>query len=496
MNNLIFRRQFLLTTAKIQFDTSWKKNKLNKYQRDCNIYSHPDLEITTSANADAELYLLGYILDPHHPEYSNQDILDNLLKTSSFDAIAAATDSLTGRFAIIYSSKNSLNVFHDATGFREIYYFNDKKEFACGSTPDIIAKNLSVVRDNDKDLNNFFNSPQLNNGERKWIGVKTIYKGIKKLLPNHYLDLIHDKVIRYWPRESFKFTDLNKSTLQAAQILTGTYESMLNRYKIQQTITSGWDTRLLLAACKKHIHNIEFYFIRGFKADHGLVDSADYLITKKISEKYQLPTQYMIIEDIEVDEEFEKIYYANNVLARPKLLKVYYTGFKNNLDNVFTVSGTLGNSLLRLQGGLSRNTVQADLIAHKLKYEQYKYVTDSIQEWLDASKNVRSYNYYLLDLFYWEQYLGNWGALSGSEQDIIRDELRPFNNRELISTLGAVPDKYRYRDYPLNYVKTIKLLWPELLNFSNDIEHYKIKKALRTLNLEHFADKVYQRIKA
>ena len=495
MKNLIYRRQFLLTSRKVQFEIPWQANKL-KFQPSYTIYSHPDLEYTHVSKSEFELHLLGFVLDPHHPHYSNQDNLNSLSNAESFDALTALTDTLVGRFVIIYSTQGTVNVFHDATGFREVYYYQNEMEFACGSSSDIIAQYLEVERDDEKEINQFFNSPQLNNAERKWIGVRTIFKGIEKLLPNHYVNFPSNKSFRYWPRDERPVVDLKKAAEYAAEILKGTYESALKRYKLHQTITSGWDTRLLLAACRNHINKLQFYFLRGFKADKGLIESGDYLITKQISDRCNLPTQFMVVEDIALDPEFERIYYANNILARPKLLKLYYAAYENKFDDVLTVSGTLGNSLLRLQGGLNHQTEDPQIMAGKLKYENFPYVVDSIAEWIKASRQVKTLNYNLMDMFYWEHYLGNWGALSGAEQDIVRDELRPFNNRELISTLGCVHDRYRYRDYPQNYEETIKILWPELLRFRNDIEYYKIKKALRALNLEQVADKVYQRMKA
>lgn len=496
MNPLLFRRQFLLTTKQIQVDASWKKTKLKKFKRNCTLYSHPDLEVTTASSTDVEILLLGYILDPHNPDFLNQDIVNTLLKYNSFDSISAATDRLSGRFAIIYSTVNTIKVFHDATGFREVYYYNNNIDFACGTTPNIIAKYHPVEFDDEAEINRFFNSPELNNQERKWIGSRTIYKGITKLLPNHYVELPKDQAHRYWPRENRSIIELNSAVKLAANILSGTYESALNRFKIEQTLTSGWDTRLELASCRKHIHKIPFYFLRGFKTDAGLVDSPDYLITKAIAEKYNLSIKFLVVEDLKVDEDFEKIYYENNILARPKLLKAYYTAYLNKLDNVLTTSGVLGNSLLRVMPGINWSTEQAEVIARYYKYDKYPYVIDSINQWLEKTHPLTKKNYRIMDLFYWEQHYGNWGSLSGSEQDIVREEFRPFNNRELVTNLGYVHDKYRYRDYPLNYTKTIEILWPELLNFSNDISYYKIKKALRKVKLEQLADRLYQTIRS
>jgi len=88
-------------------------------------------------------------------------------------------------------------------------------------------------------------------------------------------------------------------------------------------------------------------------------------------------------------------------------------------------------------------------MARDLGYGDFNYVKQSIDEWLQDSLSLRNMNYHIIDLFNWEQHFGNWGCLSGSEQDIVREELRPFNNRKLISIYNSLQDRYRYKDYPL-----------------------------------------------
>lgn len=494
MKNLIYRRQFIMTSAQILVDPSWKKIKLNKIYRNCYIYLHPDLEHTVASDDKHELHLLGYILDPRHPESSNQDILNELVRNTSFDSIAEATNTLTGKFVLIQNQPESIKVLHDPTGLRELFYYNNGKEFACGSTPNILADFLKIERDDEREINHFFYSPEFNK-DKKWLGTRTIFKGVTKLLPNHYLDLLQKRTFRFWPNSERRIVDIDKATRHAADILTGTYESILRRGPIQQTITSGWDTRLLLAACRKHLNKIDFYFIRGFKADAGLSGSMDYLITRKIADQNKLSIQYYVPNGA-VDPEFERIFYFNNLLSRPTLLWVYDYVYKNKLENIITVSGTEGNVFFRLKSDINRNMDKPVDFAKKYKYQNYSYITNSLAEWLEGLKDAQKMGHYALDLFYWEQSLGNLGAMLSTEQNIVRDELRPFNNRELVSTLGQVADKYRYKDYPINYVRTIKLLWPEILRYNNDVDHFMIKKALRTINLERLADKVYQRIKS
>lgn len=496
MNNLVFRRQFILTNHSIQVDASWTKNFISRFNIECTLYSHPDLSVTHVSTGDAELFLLGYVLDPFNPGSTNLDILHKLSKKDSFSSIAAGTETLSGRYALIYLSSNTLNVLHDATGFREVFYYNNNKHFACGSTSTIISKYLNVERDDDKELLTFYNSPQFNAPERRWIGSRTIFKGIRKLLPNHYVDLLNNKAHRFWPVKPKTTIKIDAAVDYAANILEGTFDAIVKRYTLYQTLTAGWDTRLLLAACKKHTNKINFYFNRGFKSDAGMVQSLDYLVTKEIAEKNKLRIEFVEIENLEVDKEFERIYYSNNVFARPKLLKIHYNCYLKKRENCITVSGTEGNALLRLKSSLHRDFNEAKYFAKFLGDAKFPFILNSIEEWLEESRYLKKMNYMLTDLFWWEQILANWGALSGSEQDIVWDELRPYNNRALIFTFNSLSDKYRYKDYPISYFKIIKKLWPELLDYEIETKHQTIKKVLRTVNLEQLADKILQRIKA
>lgn len=494
MEDLLFRRQFILTSEKIQSKSSWIVSKLNKFYKDCYIYSHPDLELSYISDELVELFLLGYILDPFHPERSNQEVLVDLLKSDTYDDLILNTETLGGRFVIIYSTKDIINVFQDATGFREVYYYQNKNEFACGSTPNILANYLSIDKDDENEINHFFNSSELNKYEKCWIGTRSIYKGVMKLLPNHYLDLVNMKVHRFWPNNKREIKSLREVSQYIAKIVSGTYDSAIIRYQLNHSITSGWDSRLMLACARRHIHNMQFYFYRGFKNDIGK-DSDDFIISKKISTKFQLSTDFIRLDNVKLDEEFEKIYFSNNIMSRPKLLNAYYDAYIKKLSNTVTVSGTMGNEILRIKSSLNRKADKSQTYAKMIRYEKFPYVIRSIDEWLDSARYLKEKHYVLIDLFFWEQYFGNWGSLSATEQDIVREELRPFNNRALISAVLSLKDKYRYRDYPLIYVRTIQLLCPELLKFKMDMKNYTLKKVLRFFGLEQLTDRLYHSLK-
>jgi hypothetical protein len=105
----------------------------------------------------------------------------------------------------------------------------------------------------------------------------------------------------------------------------------------------------------------------------------------------------------------------------------------------------------------------ADL-AQVFGYEGDAFVAQELNEWKKGIDCKLPEDLNLLDMLYWEQRLGNWAAQSPSEQDIVIDELSPFNCRLLIEILSAPPRHLRAApDYPL-YKELMQHLWPEVLS--------------------------------
>ncbi len=495
MNNLIFRRQFVLSNKEVNIDKTWQKKKLARIKRDFYLDSHPDLPIEQFANERFELVLCGYMIDPFNPEKSSLDILKDMASMGEFDKMLAQSDTISGRYAIIYNDEHSVKIFNDAEAFREVYYYNSGAITACGSTPTLLAKCFNVPRDEDKDLVDFFTKSRNVDPECKWVGTRTVYKDVLHLLPNHYLDLLAGKTYRFWPVRAGKEISLPDAVATIVNILKGTSMAATKRFQVHQGLTGGWDSQVLLSASRENLDKIYFFFNLGYIMDKDSFFSRDYSFAKAISDHFGIKVDFIPMSNEPVDTEFEKIYYGNNILARPKLLKTFYDVYTKKIDHTITVTGTSGNEILRLMSTINRKASGGKKLAGIFGYPDQPYVVDSLTEWSADAMPAKEMNYRITDLFYWEQFIGNWGNLSGSEQDIVRDELRPFNNRLLISNYISVKDKYRYRDYPQVHAEIMRALWPELLRFERDTYNYRMKKILRSLGIEQLTDKLYQRSK-
>jgi hypothetical protein len=73
----LFRRQFLLGPDFVEQLPHWEKLKIAD-----KLFAtiHPDLNYVHKVSATSSITLLGFILDPDHPEASDNDIIESLLE--------------------------------------------------------------------------------------------------------------------------------------------------------------------------------------------------------------------------------------------------------------------------------------------------------------------------------------------------------------------------------------------------------------------------------
>lgn len=496
MKNLEFRRQYLLTNTKIKCIDNWKNIDFPNTKQKLKLYYHPDLEVTYLQYQNRSIVLIGYIIDPINTDFRNTDILGKLLTLDSFQDLLIETENFNGRFAIIYFDGDNTFMFHDATGFREIYYCFLDNQIYCGSTPDIISKYSNIKLDIDKSINEFINSREFKNSGF-WVGTRTPFKDVFHLQPNFYLDIDNKKHYRYWPNEVKEEIGLKGGANLMAKILKGTILAATNRYELHQALTSGYDSRVLLAASKDVKDQIKFFINNVYRSSQY----ADIAVSKRIAKRFKINFEIVEINNINVEDNFRTIFYKNNIIARETHLRVFYDAYQKKLDNTYWVTGTFGNEILRLSFPLKKKKISSFDIAKRFKYQNYAYANDSIEEWFcEAKETCIKYNYNLINLFYWEQFTANLKNLSSSEQDIIREEIRPFNCRKLITTYLSLKDKYRYKDYPSGHTMIIRILWKDLLKipiapYTNMIGYW-FKITFRYLGLELMVNDVYNYLKS
>ena len=395
-NNLRFRRQFLFTNTDIKPENDWKRVKLSLLQMDLNLIHHSDLEYTYSKKT-LTVIALGFILDPFHPGYSNQDIVNYLANKKILEEVLHQSDYYTGRYVLIVSDKTNIYVFNDAIGLRQVFYYFKNKKFWIGSSPNIIACYTTCARTESNALLEYLNSDYFKNSNSSWFGNETPYKNLYLLQPNFHLDLLQKKTTRFWPNNHLEKKNLKEFIPFVSKILIGAILSAHKRYELQLALTGGWDSRVILSASRHITKDIEFYTVK--EKENFKRNIYDFTIPQKLADKFNLNYFLIELDHKEPNHEFMKIFKGNSIFNRNVYTRHYSKFIELGFNKKLDITGVVGDQILkahyRLNGDMS-----AENIAYKYNLQNYKYVVNSIKNWLKETEEIReNHEIHLIDWF-------------------------------------------------------------------------------------------------
>ena len=458
----LFRRQFILGPNYTKKHRKWNKISISDKLF---VSVHPDLDVVKVSDREDTIVLLGYILDPFKPSFNNNEIVNNIMaRISIADDIYEHLDSKCGRFVIIAKIKNELRIFNDAAGYRQIFYYTDDNHCIwCGSQPSILAEEFNIETDKSivEDLEKL---PLIRDEAARWYpGKITLYKDIYHLTPNHYLDLKSGEVIRYWPIKSLEHISVEKAAEYSSKVLQGAFESAGQRNCLALTVTAGYDTRVLLAACKMLKEKIHY-----LTHTHGSLNEnmPDIQIPRKLLERYGL-NHHIAHHSDKVENDFQA-FFKRNVTGAKDLHNNNAYAFYKYFENIGTEmlvaqgeGGGLGKRFYRLPKLYGANE---KTLATVVGMRGSRIAEQAIGEWMESANKGVARGIDILDLLYWEMRLGNWSTLAVSSYDIVFETLLPFNCRNLLECFISVEIQDRLTTKN-THLCLIKNMWPELLEF-------------------------------
>ena len=460
-DKLRYRRQFLLCREVIPSLAHW--NFLSIKDGLC-LYSHPDLDITVKESQQLKLILLGYIFNPAHHGESNEAILADILqKSDTFHSFLDAIKGCVGQYVFIYLNNEAIHVIHDALALREIYYCTSINRAICGSQPNLVSEFAEppLGFSDDKAIQGFYAHDLKNmRSGRFWIGDETCFRGIKHLLPNHYLDVAELKSKRYWPREKLTPVGLDEAVRISCSFLQGALKAAAHRHELMIAVTSGTDSRTLLAASREICGRV-YYFINQHK---GLDEKhPDICVPSAMLNRLNIPFHIHNLEG-EIDEEFRRIFLDNVFLSTDLNLSAIYNVYYKQHNQRLNVLG-VGEIGRTFYGDVPRN-IDGYYLARSMKIKNSPYAVDQCQRWLESTLPVaRRCGVNILTLLLWEQLLGNWGTVGNSESDIAIEEFDPYGSHYLYEILLGVDKEYSEYGNSILFSEMIRHMWPELLEY-------------------------------
>jgi hypothetical protein len=325
-------------------------------------------------------------------------------------------------------------------------------------------------------------SPNLAKTQSAWMGNKTVYAKCYHLIPNHYLDVNRAEQVRFFPNGIQRTSENISSIVETAvSILQGFYEAIAQQENVAQALTAGWDSRILLAASRKYFHHIHYFVDR-----EGILpeNHPDIWVPKRLTHK--LGIKFEVMNSVDDPPGWFITLLAHNVTCTRMLASTrsIYAQFVLG-ETRMNITGS-GSEITRPRITFTGegNDFTMSVLARRLFFGTYygsAYVENELQKWKKALYSFGGQDINILELLYWEQRMGNWGAQAPSEKDIAFDEISPYNCRLLIETLLSAPFHLRIAPEYILHKKLIQAMWPEALSVPLNPGKNPIKDAIRPL---------------
>jgi len=453
----LHRNQFALGPDFATRFPGWQRVEAGRAGR---LTVHPSLAVTQANSSGRALTLLGFALHSEKPDLSDYEVLRTLLGTfTDWTALMAGLGPLGGRWCVIAEMDGEVRLFTDAAGLRQVMYAPVEGTVWCASQAHVLAEALGFAF--DPEALSFAASPAiLDAPDYWWPGDRTPYSGIRRLLPNHFLDLKTGECRRFWPVEALSPLPLEVVVPRASRRLSQLVQAAARRFELSLSLTAGWDSRLVLAASREVADRIQSTTVQliGMRPDNR-----DLQIAARLARAGGLSHTIVPVGE-NLRPGFRAAYWQSATAAHAhwapdaqalfdhyQLSRVAMTGSASEIARCFYHSDPVPAA-----------SVTPESLCDLIGMSHHPFARKALAVWWADCPRLPGYH--PLDLLYWEQRAGSWLAMCQAEFDCAwRDIFTPYNCRSLLIEMLAAPESSRRAPGYALYFQMICALWPEMV---------------------------------
>lgn len=291
-----------------------------------------------------------------------------------------------------------------------------------------------------------------------WIsGTLTAHRGLRRLLPGHWLDLETGHTKRFWPRrESLGPTlSVSDAARQAGAAIRRLVEGVVVQCEAAISLTAGFDSRVLLAASRDVRRQAQYYTI-----DLGGVDSYQ---APRIAEQLGLSHQ-LVKPVLSGPEDISWWDDAVGHCVREQNRSTYLTlGGIGPSVLVQGAFGEAGRGRLYRQDAERIDAIRPDpaFLASRLTIPAAPEHFEELERWLEPLAGLPTS--VVMDLAYIELRGASWAMAQAPAQKAIRPALAPFAQRATFDAFLRTPPRIK-ADKTL-FRTMLEQLWPEAAAF-------------------------------
>lgn len=263
--------------------------------QDLTLYHTSHTQVFQKQDGESEITIIGVCIDALG-ELDENGILELLLQAcpNGIEAVYQQSDRLAGKFLVCVQHKNCRYLFGDATGTLPLYYTTEEApSLMLASWENIMAKTLGFSP--DPMLLEIRNASDYSQPMPYDV---TVYKQIKALLPNHYLDLNRRRPVRV-PFRPLPTRSAEQAAAESAPFIRNIVSAYRTQHQLICPLTGGYDSRVVFAFLREQCPDLRCYTFRhaNFSETEG-----DLVVPAKICKELEIA--YAIIPDEQTDEEF------------------------------------------------------------------------------------------------------------------------------------------------------------------------------------------------
>jgi hypothetical protein len=406
---------------------------------DLKIAHHVGLEASKVEFGGRTLVCLGHLIDHRNPTFGNTQVLERTAeRATTFETLEAELARLGGRWMMFASIGGERRLYPDAVGTRSIFYANVAgKGVWAASQPRVLVDAIGVAVDHNR-WSQFVGAPF---GD-SWPAAAVPYVGVRQLQPNHYLDLRSGDAKRFWPTASVPARNVDDAADAIAKILHDSMDALVHRGSVAMAMTAGYDTRTLFASAAELRPRLRFFLVQ----DPG-VAWHEVSIAKRVTRRFKQPLT--VVRARRYDDTYWSTLQRNvgGLWWDPGDFRIFSFGAMQERFMILSLMSEVMRCFHYKEGNHPTD-LTAEKLAAMAKYPDNPVAIAAFGEWragLPKDININE-----LDLFFWENRLGNWASLLFTAMDSVTEVVNPYNCRELLEIGLGVDEKSRCSPYLLH----------------------------------------------
>lgn len=426
--------------------------------------THPALEVTHGEENGFSVILLGFMLDPFNTTHSNAEIIARLSReNATITAWIEATATLGGRWIVFLYRGDEAIVFNDAGGMRTVFHhIDEQQQLWLGAQPGLFSKMFGFTPSAEAEAH--MADPRYREKAEAWFpGNSSIYREVTLMQPNHLIDLNSKSVRRYWPTRKIRRYTKAEAVPALAQLLKGVVTAAHHRAPLALGLTSGVDSRAVLAACRDFAGELYIYTLL-YRA--LTPDSDDPKVARQICDRLGL--EHHLLDAREpMCSGFEELYREHTTGIKDDWCPLLFAKFSHIPAETLLMKG-MASEIYRCRYWLSGDypyRVDLRYLVEKARMGEDPLVWDKFRAWMQDALVVEDHGYKLLDIFSWENETGHWLAFGSNVSDLTHTEFTPLNCRRYIEIMLGTDPKLRIGKGCKLQAEVTRALWPELAEF-------------------------------